>query len=83
LFSEIADSLPITISSQTAMRLEELTARIAESFHGEHQYKFEEIGSYLKLFLIECNKHAHKAKSDNDQTIQSARNIVKQFVPEH
>lgn len=79
LFSEIADSPPIRISSKTSNSLSLITDKILESFHGEHQYKFEEIGAYLKLFLIECNKHAHKSKSDNDQTLQSARNIVKLF----
>lgn len=79
LFDEISDSRPIKIDQSAATVLKEITSKMREILASNDQFKFDLIGAYLKLFLIECNKFAHKPISDNSQTIQSAKIILQNF----
>jgi len=79
LFSDIAESPPIRIDEKSATRLNNLTSLMMEAFKTDEEFRFDSIGAYLKLFLIECNKFAPSLKSDNTQTIQSAKSILRRF----
>lgn len=79
LFSEISSTPPIHISRNSAALMIELVEKMRLAISTNDPFKNETIGAYLKLFLIECNKYAHTAKSENTQTIQSGRVILKNF----
>lgn len=79
LFSEITSSPPIRIGKESANWMSDLVIKMAEAITKNDPYKFDVIGSYLKLFLIECNKFAHSPKLDNTQSIQSGSMITQNF----
>lgn len=79
LFSEISSSPPIHIAEESAGWMNELILKMGDTISKNEPFKFDIIGSYLKLFLIECNKYAHNPMSDNTQTIQSGKIIIKNF----
>lgn len=79
LFSEIEDSPPIRIDQKSGKKLQLITNQMIETFNEDGEYRFDTIGAYLKLFLIECNKFAPGLKSDNTQTIQSSKSIIRKF----
>lgn len=79
LFSEIDSTPPIKISDQSAVLMKDLIDKMRLAILTDDQFKNDTIGAYLKLFLIECNKYAHIAKSENPQTIQSGKVILKNF----
>lgn len=79
LFSEIGDSPPIKIDDKTAQSLLILSENMIDVYNKEQIFRDDAIGAYLKLFLIECNKFAHHAKTDNTQAIQSSKLISIKF----
>lgn len=79
LFSEIEDSPPIRIDNKSSKKLQLITSQMLDSFNEDDEFRFDTIGAYLKLFLIECNKFAPSLKSDNTQAIQSSKSIVRKF----
>ncbi len=79
LFSEIGESPPIKIDDKTTKALMKISQDMIDTFESDKPFRFDSIGAYLKLFLIECNKFAHHAKSDNTQTIQSSKSILRKF----
>lgn len=79
LFADISETPPIRIDEKSAKNLGNITNLMMEAMHTDEAFKFDSIGAYLKLFLIECNKFAPSLLSDNTQTIQSAKSILRRF----
>lgn len=79
LFNEIDQSPPIKIDNNAASVLENITSLMYTAFKSEEEFRFDTIGAYLKLFLIECNKFAPGLNSDNTQSIQSSKSILRKF----
>ncbi len=79
LFSEIADTPPITINDKSAKVLQSLVGQMKQAFATNDPFKDDMIGAYLKLFLIECNAFAHEPLTENTQTLQSGKVILKKF----
>jgi AraC family transcriptional regulator, transcriptional activator of pobA len=79
LFVDIEESPPIKVNKKSAERLQNLTTLMQEAILTDEEFRFDSIGAYLKLFLIECNKFAPSLDSDNTQTIQSAKSILRRF----
>jgi len=49
------------------------------AFHSDSDMRFESIGAYLKLFLIECNSHCSLFPGNNPQNIEVGKSLVRQF----
>jgi AraC-like DNA-binding protein len=79
LFSEISSSPPIRVNEESASKLKKLVDQMLEVFLTNDPFKDDLIGAYLKLFLIECNKFALAPTTQNTQTIQSGKILVKKF----
>lgn len=80
LFSDIGSTPPIHIEPESAFRLREYVHHIYDVFYGEDVFKFEKIGAWLKLFLLECAPYAHQPESEeNPQFLQTGGQIVKKF----
>ena len=80
LFSDIGSTPPIQISHDSAHQLHELVYKIRELLPKDDPFKFDKIGAYLKLFLIECGPYSHPPKTeDSDQFQQAGGQLVKNF----
>lgn len=80
LFSEIGSTPPIQITHDSAFHLNELLYKIREILPKDDPYKFDKIGAYLKLFLIECSPYSHPPKAENnDQFLQAGGQLIKNF----
>lgn len=79
LFADIYESPPIRINEKSAEVLKNITDAMLKAWNTDETFMFDTIGAYLKLFLIECNKFAPSLISDNTQTIQSAKSILRRF----
>ncbi|MFN8258962.1 MAG: helix-turn-helix transcriptional regulator [Bacteroidales bacterium] len=79
LFNEVGDSPPIKIDTAMALRLASVCDEMIKIDKSEQAFKYDSLGAWLKLFLIECNKFAHHAKTSDTQSIQSSKNIARKF----
>jgi AraC-like DNA-binding protein len=79
LFSCSNSTPPLQISTETSLKLTEITENLKLAFYEKGQFREEILGAYLKLFLIECNKFAPQPETDNTQILQSGRIILKDF----
>ncbi|MDF1551365.1 MAG: helix-turn-helix transcriptional regulator, partial [Bacteroidales bacterium] len=79
LFADISETPPIRINEKSALLLKDITDSMMQAMYTDEIFKFDTIGAFLKLFLIECNKFAPSLVSDNTQTIQSAKSIMRRF----
>lgn len=80
LFSEIGNTPPIQISNDSAFQLNELVYKMREVLNKEDPYKFDKIGAYLKLFLLECSPYSHPPLIErNDQFLQAGGQLIKNF----
>lgn len=59
--------------------LRTFTERMMTEFHSGSDMRFEAIGAYLKLFLIECNSHCSLFPGTNPQTIEVGKTLVRSF----
>jgi AraC-like DNA-binding protein len=67
------------INSSMIKRLSVFADGMLEAFDSNTEMRIESIGSYLKLFLIECNGHCSLDYGSNTQNIEVKRTIVQQF----
>ena len=50
-----------------------------EAYASEQELKYETIGAYLKLFLIECNGHCSLMPGTNTQSLEVGKSMVQRF----
>lgn len=79
LFSQYSTTPPILVNSEASVRLGEIVKNIELVFHEESPYKLDLLAAYLRVFLIESNKYAPQPETENTQTLQSTRIILKEF----
>ena len=79
LFHKSDETPPLSIHSSMSDTLKLFVTRIEEAFHSESEMRFETIGAYLKLFLIECNGHCSLNPQTNPQYIEVGKSLVKKF----
>ena len=79
LFSDVASTPPIHLNETSAGKMMSYVDQVRQVFTRDEPFKDDLIGAYLKLFLIECNAFAHAPVTDDTQTLQSGRMILKRF----
>lgn len=79
LFADVPNTPPIIINEEGAKILESITQSISKAVHEDAPFKYERIGAYVKLFLLECNRYAIIPREDFPEFDQSGRRIVKGF----
>ena len=79
LFRDSDETPPLPISDSMKINLKIFVDAILQAFHSDNDMKYETIGAYLKLFLIECNGHCSLIPETNTQNIEVGRSIVKRF----
>lgn len=86
LFQKCDETPPLTLTPKMVSTLRTFADQMLQSFNSENELRFETIGAYLKLFLIECNNHCSLVPDTNTQHIEVGKTLVKSFkelVDEH
>jgi len=79
LFQKSDETPPLAITDSMIATLRLFADQMFSSFHSENELRFETIGAYLKLFLIECNNHCSLSPGTSNQNSDSGRALVKNF----
>jgi AraC-like DNA-binding protein len=86
LFRNSDETPPLPITESMKARLKMFSGNMLEAFHSTSEMRYETIGAYLKLFLIECNTHCSLYPDANPQSAEVGRSMVRNFknlVEEH
>lgn len=79
LFQKCDETPPLALTTKMAGTLKTFADQMLESFTSENELRFEAIGAYLKLFLIECNTHCTLEPGSNTQQMEVGKTLVKSF----
>jgi AraC family transcriptional regulator, transcriptional activator of pobA len=79
LFSDTAITPPLIIQKSASVKIHAVIDELQEIFDQAPPFRAELLGAYLKVFLIECNKHLPPKDDLNTQTLESGRQILKEF----
>jgi AraC family transcriptional regulator, transcriptional activator of pobA len=79
LFRDSDETPPLPVPMQMQPKLDQFVKEMMAAFHSTDAMKFETIGAYLKLFLIECNGHCSLFPDTNTQNLEVGRSLVRRF----
>lgn len=79
LFRSSDDTPPMEINEAMHQRLQIFARGMMDAFESDSEFRLDTIGSYLKLFLIECNGNCTLAPESNTQNVEVKRTIVQNF----
>jgi AraC family transcriptional regulator, transcriptional activator of pobA len=86
LFRDSDETPPFPLSGPVSEKLKSFAGAMCSAFKSADEMKFETIGAYLKLFLIECSSSCSLFPDTNTQNIEVGRSLVQKFkglVEEH
>lgn len=79
LFRESDETPPLALNQEMSAKLRLFGDQIYSAFHSDSDLRFETIGAYLKLFLIECNGHCSLVPNTDFQFAETGKMLVKNF----
>ena len=79
LFQNSDETPPLALNDQMRHQLKLFADNMLHAYHTPGDMKFDTIGAWLKLFLIECNTHCSLNPDPNPQSAEVGRTIVKNF----
>lgn len=79
LFRNSDETPPLQLTPEMAERLLHFTLQMTTAFQSKNEMFLETIGAYLKLFIIECNRHCSLHENTNTQSIQVGKALVRNF----
>ena len=79
LFQKSDETPPLPLTDRMVDTLSMFADQMQSLFHSESELRFEAIGAYLKLFLIECHNHCSLFPGGNTQRIEVGKTLVKNF----
>jgi AraC family transcriptional regulator, transcriptional activator of pobA len=79
LFQKCDETPPLPITQKMIEPLNTFALQMMDAFNSETDFRYETIGAYLKLFLIQCNNHCSLYPDTNTQSIEAGKTIVKSF----
>lgn len=79
LFQKSDETPPLPLTDKMIGILRLFADQMYSLFHSENDLRFESIGAYLKLFLIECNNQCSLFPESNTQRIEVGKTLVKSF----
>jgi AraC family transcriptional regulator, transcriptional activator of pobA len=79
LFHSSDETPPLPLSDMMQNALKTFADQMFTAFHSNNEMRFETIGAYLKLFLIECNGHCSLRPESNTQSVEVGRALMKNF----
>lgn len=79
LFRNSDETPPLPLKEHIFLRLMTFSDAMTNALKSTDKMKFETIGAYLKLFLIECNGACSLFPESNTQNIEVGRSLVQRF----
>ena len=79
LFRDSSETPALPLSGPMLQNILTLAARMKEAYESEKELKYETIGAYLKLILIECNGHCSLTPDVNTQSLEVGKTMVQRF----
>lgn len=79
LFQKSDETPPLPLSQKMSGTLRIFADQMFSAFQSDSELRFETIGAYLKLFLIECNGHCSFTPGDNSQNVEVGKTLVRNF----
>ena len=79
LFKSCDDSPPLPVSDSMKPNLLLFCKSMLGAFQSSGEMRFETVGAYLKLFLIECNTSCTIRPEGNPQTLEVGRTMIRKF----
>ena len=79
LFRDSDETPPLPLDETVSNHLKTFADEMNKALKSPDEMKFEIIGAYLKLFLIECNKACSLFPESNTQNIEVGRSLVQRF----
>jgi AraC family transcriptional regulator, transcriptional activator of pobA len=79
LFRTMDETPPLPVPDKMRNKLALFTDNILEAFQSSADLRYEAIGAYLKLFLIECNTSCSLYPETNPQQAEVGRSLVRNF----
>jgi len=77
LFHQSDETPPLPLSHAMIENLTRFVQQMKEAFDGVQDMRFEILGAYLKLFLIECNNTCTLHRDGNPQNAEVEKSLVK------
>jgi AraC-like DNA-binding protein len=79
LFQKSDETPPLPLSGKMSETLRIFADQMLAAFRSDYELRFETIGAYLKLFLIECNGHCSLSDESNSQNVEVGKTLVRNF----
>jgi len=79
LFRDSSDTPALPLDSSMLQNLLMFSSHMKKAYSSDQELKFETIGAYLKLFLIECNGHCSLFPGTNTQNLEVGKSMVQRF----
>ena len=79
LFRNSDETPPLPLTGMMIPQLKMFTDNMLRAFQTSGDMKFDTIGAWLKLFLIECNTHCSLNPDPNPQSAEVGRMLVRSF----
>ena len=79
LFQKSDETPPLPLTDMMINHLKKFAEQMDEAFQSNDDLRYDVIGAYLKLFLIECNGHCSLFPTTNTQNIEVGKTLVKNF----
>ena len=79
LFKSCDDTPPLPVRDTMKDRLLMFCGNMVEAFQSAEEMRYETVGAYLKLFLIECNTSCTIHPMGNPQNLEVGRTLVRKF----
>ena len=79
LFRDSNDTPALPLENPRLQNLLLFAGRMQEAYASDQELKFESIGAYLKLFLIECSSACSLFPGSNTQNIEVGKSMVQRF----
>lgn len=79
LFRSCDDTPPLPVSEPIREHLLLFCKSMLKAFQSDDEMRYETVGAYLKLFLIECNTSCTIRPVGNPQNLEVGRTMVRKF----
>ncbi|MCX6287984.1 MAG: helix-turn-helix transcriptional regulator [Bacteroidetes bacterium] len=79
LFRDSSETPALPLSNPMLQNLQLFAGHMSDAYASGQEMKYETIGAYLKLFLIECNSHCNLFPDTNTQRLEVGKSMVQRF----
>ena len=79
LFKDYGLAPPLELSAASLETLQGYLEQMAELYQQDTPFKYEALGAWLKLILIECNQVCDLPQQDQTQAVEAAGSILRNF----